>query len=302
MPAEAIHLSALSDSIIGANAEKFLQDKERREASKVGAIFVDLPYFENFPWVVARYLLKQPVAMTPWGDRFHYETPVSFGLTLLRGAKQLLANASSRKDGEWLLGLSLGYFSHLAVDSAIHPSVNRLARQRALALQDSAARQHNEVEKFQSILYHEEHHGFDFMGEPFLANYIKIEAAPLWSNQSIANIIFPGLRHVFGTSITRKVLTDWAKGYSQYGKLISSRLGKTIAPPPQKEKMRPEVYLTEQEGAFTERFRVAVWRSRRYLDTAFSFVHGEVTQERFLEIVPEGSIDNPPYPSEAIGD
>jgi hypothetical protein len=302
MPAEAIHLSALTDSIKGASAEKFLQDKARREAAQVGAIFVDLPYFEDFPLVVARYLMGRPVAVTEWGDRFHYETPVGFGIALLSGARRLLESNTTRLEGEWLLALSLGYFSHLAVDSAIHPSVNRLAKHRALALRDSAARQHNEVEKFQSILYHEERHGFDFMGEPFLTHYIKINAAPIWETPAITGVVFTGLRQVFGASVAPRRLKHWAKGYSQYGSLIGGFLGKTIAPKAEKERMRPEVYQSQQEGAFVDKFLVSVWRSRKYLDAAFAFAHGEISEERLLEIAPEGSIDNPPYPSEAIGD
>jgi hypothetical protein len=298
MPAEAIHLSALSDSIKGSSSEKFLHAKEMQDAAKTGAMFVDLPYFENFPGVVVKYLLKRPVAVTVWGDRFHYETPVGLGIEFLQGAKKLLAHPNSRRAGDWMLAFTLGYFSHLAVDSAIHPSVNRLAQQRALALQDAAARQHNEVEKFQSILYHEERHGFDFMGEPFLAKYIKTHPEPIWSETEISGTVFPALQRVFGNSIKPTTFKNWARGYTQYGALISSFLGKTIAPSKQKELMRPEVYHNKQEGPFIEKFRVAVWRSRRYLDAALSFAQNQLSEERLLQIAPEGSIDNPPYPSE----
>jgi Zinc dependent phospholipase C len=300
MPAEAIHLSALSDSILGSSAEKFLSTKATREAAKVGAMFVDLPYFEDFPLVVLKYLLKRPVAVTVWGDRFHDETPIGLGIEFLRGAQKLLEKPSSRTSGEWALAMALGYFSHLAVDSAIHPSVNRLARHRALALQDTAARQHSEVEKFQSILYHEERHGFDFMGEPFLAHYIKTQPEPIWSDSEVSAVIFPSLQKVFGRSVAPKTVKNWASGYRQYGALIASALGKTIAPLKQKEQMRPEVYQNKLEGAFTDKFKVAVWRSRRYLDAALAFAQHQLSEERLLQIAPEGSIDNPPYPSETI--
>jgi hypothetical protein len=261
-------------------------------------MFVDMPYFEDFPVVVVKYLLKRPVAVTVWGDRFHYETPVGLGVEFLRGAQRLLERPSSRSAGEWLLSMALGYFSHLAVDSAIHPSVNRLAQQRALALKDTAARQHSEVEKFQSILYHEERHGFDFMGEPFLAHYIKTQPAPIWSESDLSGVVFPALQKVFGRTVTPRTFQNWARGYGQYGALIASFMGKTIAPPKQKELMRPEVYQNKLEGAFTDKFHVAVWRSRRYLDAALAFAQKQISEERLLQIAPEGSIDNPPYPSE----
>jgi hypothetical protein len=116
------------------------------------------------------------VAQTKWGDQFHEKAPVGVGVRFLQEAKALREKPSSRAAGDWLLAMSLGYFSHLAVDSAIHPSVNRLARHRAQTVGLTPARQHNEVEKFQSIIYHEERNGFDFMGEPFLAYYIGVKA------------------------------------------------------------------------------------------------------------------------------
>lgn len=298
MPAEAIHLSALEDSIQRSSARGFLAPGERRAEARLGALFVDLPYFDRFPRAVARYLLKLPVTASAWGDIFHWQAPVALGKRLLVAARGLRGARSSRESGERLLAIGLGYFSHLAVDAAIHPSVNRLARRRAARLGDRVLRQHNEVEKFQSILFHEERHGFDFMGRPFLASYIEAGAAPLlYRDAEIAGAVAQALRAVLGRAPSGEQFARWTKGYGQYGRLISSPLGKTIAPEPEKQAMRPEVYESE-DGPFVERFRVAVLRSRAYLDAALAFAEDPTTEAALDRQVPEGSIDEPHYPSE----
>src|SRR5690242_16460580 len=127
MPAEAIHLSALEDSMQGSRALAFLTPSLRRAGARLGAVFVDLPYFDYFPVKVARYFLKLPVVSSRFGDLLHQAAPVGLGKRLLRAAARLRARSSTKAEGELLLSFALGYFSHLAVDAAIHPSVNRLA-------------------------------------------------------------------------------------------------------------------------------------------------------------------------------
>src|SRR5688572_26807297 len=112
MPAEAVHLSALLDSLPGSPAEALLR-RHGREA-RLGAILVDLPYFDRFALGVLRYLLRRPVAGSTWGASFHLRRPVGLGKALLRRAASLRAAAPTREDGDRLLALALGYFSHLA--------------------------------------------------------------------------------------------------------------------------------------------------------------------------------------------
>ena len=59
MPAEAIHLSALGDTRSAADAaiERLLRVHER--PARLGAVLVDLPYFERFPVELLRYVTHQ---------------------------------------------------------------------------------------------------------------------------------------------------------------------------------------------------------------------------------------------------
>src|SRR5262249_9753174 len=151
--------------------------------------------------------------------------------------------------------LSLGYFSHLAVDTAIHPLVNRLARNRARRLNDRPERQHTEVEKFKSILFHEERLGFDFMGRPELWAYIAVDAAVLLQSPPLFHAVLAAVKDTLGRTLTLPFLQRCLRGYGQYAWLISSPVGKTILPAAAKEAVRAESY---DECRFPAHFTQAV--------------------------------------------
>lgn len=294
MPAEAVHLSALADSLPGSPAEALLRRHEAQ--ARLGAVFVDLPYFDRFALGVLRYLLRRPVAASPFGAAFHVERPVGLGKALLRRAAALRTRREGREAGDRILALGLGYFSHLAVDTAVHPLVNRLARARAARLRDRHERQHTEVEKFQSILFHEERLGFDFMGRPELSAYIRVEAAALLGDEALRAAAEGAVREVLGRPLGAALLRRWLRGYGQYRLLISSPAGKTILPPRNKEAVRHEAYVACR---FPDEFTAAVGRSRRYIEAAYAFCEagGGAAAEAALDAAaPEGPIDDPSLP------
>ena len=88
MPAEAVHLSALQDTLAGAAAPlaAATAGPALREAARLGAVFVDLPYFESFPRVLLDYVLKRPQRPSRWGDIFHQRTPIALGRALAESA------------------------------------------------------------------------------------------------------------------------------------------------------------------------------------------------------------------------
>lgn len=289
MPAEAIHLSALADSEPGSPARPLLREHGR--LARLGAIYVDLPYFDYFALKVLFYLLKLPVTASAWGAAFHLERPVTLGKALVRRAASLRAETATREGGDGLLAFALGYFSHLAVDSALHPLVNRLARARADRLGDRAARQHTEVEKFQSIVFHEERLGFDFMGRPELAAHIGVEARALLAAPGLAGEVLGATRDALGRAPSRRSLARWLCGYRQYVWLISGPAGKTILPDRAKAAVIDEAYIACR---FADHYEAAVALSRRYVEAALAFAEApDVPRaEAALDAVaPEGPID-----------
>jgi hypothetical protein len=87
VPAEAIHLSALEDGLDALDPAPRRLLETHREAARLGAVLVDLPYFERFRWEVVRHVTRRPPRPSAWGDRLHRAAPSRVGLELLRAAR-----------------------------------------------------------------------------------------------------------------------------------------------------------------------------------------------------------------------
>jgi hypothetical protein len=280
MPAEAVHFSALSDTRDQADAAiGRLLAVHAREA-QLGAILVDLPYFERFPVELARYVARLTPRPSRWGDVLHRAQPARVGLELLRAAR------AARRDA-WL-ALALGYLSHAAVDRAIHPLVNALARPRARALRSSEAAQHREVEKFQSILFHERRFGRDFMGTRYLLRYLDVEAP----DRDTARFLDGAVAAAVGEAPLDGSWARWVAGYRQYVRVIASPLGLLPAPPAAKARERAALY---DAVGFDAQFADAARRSLDDVTLGFQLVESnELDGARYFGAIPEGSIDDPP--------
>ncbi len=291
MPAEAVHLTALARSIAEAPpALKGLLERNL-DAARLGAVFVDLPYFVRFPVQAVLFALKLRLSASPWGDRFHVDAPQRVGIALLQQVR-----AAPHAQQEAFTAFALGYFSHLAVDTALHPLVNRLAARQVEREGRNLAFWHREVEKFQSILFHEELNGFDFMGNPAIARYISVPTRqldePAWRAWLDA-----ALSAVLGIAPTSKEWTSFARGYEQYVRLLASFVGARVAPPDAKRRGRPLFYDTA-ELHFRDEFERAVGVSNRFVQAAFDwFEAGGDDPAPLLAVTGECSIDDPGQPA-----
>lgn len=294
MPAEAIHLSALADTLESASAYARAATASPRlhAAARLGALYVDLPYFDRFALAVVNYLRKRPQVGSRWGGIHHTQTPIARGRLLGEAGVRLSRQAQTREAGEYLVALALGYISHAAVDRSMHPLVNRLAAERAQRLSTAHSVEHQEVEKFQSILFHEARFGFDFMGRVELSRHVTVEAEPLWKPGPVASALDRVLRELHGEAPGPELLKRWARGYSQYVWLISGPLGKTVAPAAAKERERGWSFV---EVDFPARFTDAVAQSRRWVDALSRYLADGAfdagARAELEAVVPEGTID-----------
>ena len=291
MPVEAVHLSAFLDSVAGSRAEPLFADPRRRDLGRLGALIIDLPYFEHFPRGVARYLLKRPTATSRWGELLHLTRPVEVAHSFFESVRGLRAQPRCSSRADDLLAVCLGYVSHLAVDRSLHPLVNRLARECAERDGRAPGHHHGEVEKFHSVLFHEARLGFDFMGRRELREHIAVDAHAIHGDPTLRDAWLGGLGQALGRAPSASELKRWAKGYGQFVALVSSPFGKLIAPEAQKERARHQVYVGSW-GSFDQRFDEAVTRSRESMDAALAAVEdpsGSVAA--FQQVLPEGPID-----------
>ncbi len=287
MPVEAIHLSAFVDSLSASRAPAVLRAGQLLALGRVGSLVIDFPYFERFPLGVLRYLLHRPTAQSIWGDQLHKGNPVAAAESMLERARQ---TRSLR-----VQALALGFVSHLAVDRSLHPLVNRMARDRARRLGGDPAHHHTEVEKYHSVLFHEERNGFDFMGEPALRAHIEVDAEAVHRDEDLFEALGDGFEATTGRRPARTEVARWSRGYRQYVWLVSSPAGKRLAPPHMKQQERRALYRGAW-GAFGEAYGRAVARSRDCIDAALGWVSApaaEVTRARaaFTQTLPAGPID-----------
>jgi hypothetical protein len=291
VPVEAIHLSAFVDSLAQSRARDTLATDELRAIGRLGALVIDFPYFDHFPIGVVRHFLKLPTAVSDWGEALHHGRPVLVAKSMLAEARTLRASVATRAEGARVLALALGFVSHLAVDAALHPLVNRLARARAARLRDHPLRQHSEVEKFHSVLFHEARLGFDFMGRRELREYIAVPAHAVHRDPVLRAAFCAGLAVALERSPTPALLRRWASGYVQYVWLISSPAGKTLVPERVKHEVREEVF-SGAWGSFDQAYALAVERSRAALDGAFDLALDAAHEHAFDAVAPAGAIDD----------
>jgi hypothetical protein len=283
-------LSAFLDSLEGSSAPAALTRGKLRELGRLGSLVIDFPYFAQFPLGVLRYLFKRPTALSPWAKALHFSTPVAVAHALLDHVRRLRSQASSRQHGEEVLALCLGYVSHLAVDRTLHPLVNQLARERAGKVGGDPAHHHTDVEKFHSVLFHEARLGFDFMGRRELFDHIAVDAHAVHRETHLKEALCTGLQRALGKTPSRVELRDWATGYRQYAALVSSPLGKLLAPEAAKRSMQAQVYQGSW-GTFPEYYERAVANSREVLEATLHWAEDVRHGEAFARIMPEGPID-----------
>jgi hypothetical protein len=290
MPVEAIHLSAFADSLALSSASASMRRGRAFALGRLGSVVIDFPYFERFPLGVMRYLLKRPTALSPWAKALHFTTPVAVAHVMLEHVRALRQRASTQGEAEDVLAMTLGYVSHLAVDRTLHPLVNRLARERVAKVGGDRDHHHTDVEKFHSVLFHEARLGFDFMGRRELAEHIAVDGHAVHREAHLGLALCDGFQRALGRRPGNTDLNDWARGYRQYVFLVSSPLGKTLAPEAAKRAMYPEIYEGAW-GTFPERYSGAVDASRLALDAALRWAENINDGEAFAQILPEGPID-----------
>ena len=73
--------------------------------------------------------------------------------------------------------VAIGLASHVAIDRGLHPLINALATSRMAEEKVDHGTLHRDVEKFQSVIFHEEYTGKDAMGTSAMGRLIGVALA-----------------------------------------------------------------------------------------------------------------------------
>ncbi len=286
MPAEGVHLTALREAMASPRLDASVRRRviRREEGARLGALLVDLPYFDHYAGEVVRYALHRPARSSPWGAILHEGGAID----LLAG---VLAAARDRRD-DTLGAIALGLASHLAIDRALHPLVNALARRHPHGDHGSS---HREVEKFQSICFHEGYLGRDLMGRPAIARYLTLHHAGELDLPDLGPPIREAFQRAFGKAPSAAELTRLGRGYRAHTWLLGSPIGRRIAPAAAKEQARPR-YLHGGWGDFATHLAAAIEASVVVINAAGAVLDAtdrdaDAATAALARVLPAGTID-----------
>ena len=286
MPAEGIHLTALRE----ATASPALSPAVRRrlvrhdDAARLGAILVDLPYFHRFTGEVLRYVVGIPAKPSPWGAALHDGGAIDLLHALIEIAR--------RERDDTIAAIALGLASHCAIDRSLHPLINALARLHREGKNHDAS--HREVEKFQSICFHEQYMGRDMMGTPEITSYLAIRMSEGLPDR-VGLLLLEAWRRALGTAPEAAELNGYVRGYRTHTKLLGSPLGKRLAPRAAKDAAKDR-YIEGSWGAFPALLEHAVAASLAVLDATVDVLDANATdvhraRAQLASRLPRGTID-----------
>jgi hypothetical protein len=289
MPAEWIHLTALRESVAAA---RFPADARRcvtrhEDAARLGAVALDLPYFDRYLEEVVRYVLGRSPRGSPWGAIVHERAAVGIAVAVLERARE--------RGSDGLRAMGLGLVSHASMDRQLHPLVNALARRHAGRLTHDAS--HREVEKFQSICFHEVYFGRDLLGHAGITRHLGVPVRELFASGDVLTALCAAYSSACAEPMAPRALAAMGSGYERHAALLGSRLGRTVASEADKAAARPR-FLFGAWGTFEQALAGAIDGALPALERAWALATASsadagAARAALLELLPLGSIDPP---------
>jgi hypothetical protein len=240
--------------------------KRRRALAFLGCTLPDLPNFHGLPAQLLGTLMGRDTDPNPWAARFHHDKPMAFGLELVR-----------RRDGDRALGplarlaLGMGYFSHAALDTALHPLTHRLCNKESHN-GDSPLRSHRRIEKYQAILMHPRLTGVQLAQDGFAwANLDLTDAADL---ERVLDVVNQASQASRGEAPATPEWHGWLAGLRQYAQWARRRLPQAEGGSMDLETARAR-YVTEpkyEDALLAAQTRAVAWCNR----LALAFEGGDV--------------------------
>jgi hypothetical protein len=217
MANDALHVLTLERAVRSSELPPSLAGLLRRQWSfaLLGAVLVDLPYFEGFLGRVVDDLLGREDRGCPWGDRLHRQGAVALAEALLLEAQQSEAHDA-------LVALALGHLTHVRLDVATHPLVNRLVAASPATMRPGAL--HRTIETVQVELWHRRIHGGRLFGSGH-AHGLLAQPAEKLGQGPVGEAVARAFRRVFGLAPTPGLWSQWSFGLKLYALAVAGPAG-----------------------------------------------------------------------------
>jgi len=291
MPSFLLHSSAVERlAETGANLPSPMARAlaEDLEYARFGALVPDLPWFEGLRGALS-VLMGEPQA--PYFARLlHEKAPVTVGLKLAE-----LVSSGALVGRHAGLAVVCGYFTHLCLDRALHPLVDRLVeihRRR----EETPEEAHRRVEWTQALFYVREMHGRDLVGTSFIRSKLQLSKSRLPTRgigRGLYELVRLSMQETLGEAPPKEQVDSWVRGAFLHAAMLSTRLGRSRATPVYSLLAMRELYRGEGLD-FPAEVERAVSDTRVVLTQVFRFMErGSFTlrsRQRFFEEFPEGAV------------
>ncbi len=262
---------------------------EDLEYARLGAAIADLPQYDGVAGGVGQLFSARPL---PYFARlFHTRAPVAMGLKMAE-----LVGSGALVGKEPGLAFVAGYFSHVCLDRALHPVVDRLVARHRRA-NESELEAHRRIEWLQALFYLRDLHGEDLLGTRLIRTRLQLTKRRGIPARGIGRGLYEVLRlasqDTLRESPTKADVDRWLRGLYVYGLVLSSPLGRTRGLPAYSNLSRHELYAGADVD-FPNELSRALDEARAVLERVCAYVRrGSFTpraRTRFLAAFPEGSI------------
>jgi len=200
---------------------------EDLEYARLGAAWLDLPWYGNFAGELARILLGWN-ASPPRALDLLRAAPVHVGLRL---AEAVMRGALVGTEAG--LALVAGYFLHLCFDRSLGRMMTTILG--GDARDPGALQARRGVEWVQAQLWLRETLGYDPLGTPEIARRFQVVKRRGFPARGLGRGIHLLLRtaylDVVGQAPRKAEVDSWVRGLWLYGRVLGSALGKTLSLP-----------------------------------------------------------------------
>lgn len=292
MPTLLLHLTAIER--LAANPGDLPVDLVRALSedlpyARFGAVLPDLPLCDGLRGSLAPLLPERDMPL--FARLYHERAPVGFGLKMAE-----LVATGALVGTEPGLALLAGYFTHLCLDRALHPEVDKLVvrhRRRGERALDA----HRQIEWAQTLFYLRELHGVDLVGSPRLREKFQVVKSTGFPFRGIGRGIYELVRLAsqerVGQAPTKAEVDGWVRGMYVSGMMLSTPVGRMRALPAYSQLSFHELYRHDGFD-FTLEVERALEQSRVVLRRLLTYMARGTftprTRSRFLDEFPEGTI------------
>jgi hypothetical protein len=292
MPSLLLHLTAIERLAAnpGALPEDFVRAlSEDLAYARFGAALPDLPLCDGLLGGLAASVSGEDWPL--YARLYHERAPVALGLKMAE-----LVASGALVGTEAGLALLAGYFTHLSLDRALHPQVDKLVlRHRRQG--EHALVAHRQIEWTQTLFYLRELYGADLMGSPRLRSRFQVSKSAVFPVKGVGRGIYELVRLASQEALqqapSKAEVDGWVRGLYRAGLYLSSPLGRMRALPAWSQLSFQELYRNDTFD-FALEVENAVDQTRGVLRRLLAYMARGIftprARSRFLVDFPEGPL------------